>query len=135
MSILDAVEGMLGGSGGAGGAASAVLEMLQNHPGGASGVADQLNAGGLGHLVQSWAGEGENKSISADQIQSVLGNEHIAAVANRLGISPEDASAKIAEFLPVVMAGISKEGQIPGAGTDLVSMAGGLLKSYLSKGA
>jgi uncharacterized protein YidB (DUF937 family) len=135
MSLLDTVEGMLGGSGGAGGAASAVIEMLQNHPGGAAGVADQLNAGGLGHLVQSWAGPGENMNISADQIQSVLGDEHIAAVANRLGISPQDASAKIAEFLPVVMSGISKEGQLPGAGTDLTSIAGGLLKSFLAKGA
>lgn len=135
MSLLDSVTGMLGGSGGAGGAASAVIEMLQNHPGGAAGLADQFNAGGLGHLIQSWAGPGENHAVSADQIQSVLGEEHIAAVANRLGISPADASAKIAEFLPTVMSGIAKDGQLPGAGTDLVSMAGGLLKSFLAKGA
>jgi uncharacterized protein YidB (DUF937 family) len=135
MSLLDSVEGMLGGQGGGGGAASAVLEMLQNHPGGASGLADQFNAGGLGHLVQSWAGAGENQSVSADQIKSVLGDEHIAAVANRLGISPDDASAKIAEFLPLVMSGIAKEGQLPGAGTDLTSIAGGLLKGFLTKGA
>lgn len=135
MSLLDTVEGMLGGSGGAGGAASAIIEMLQNHPGGAAGLGDQLNAGGLGHLVQSWAGAGENKSISADQIQSVLSEEHIAAVANRLGISPADAAAKIAEFLPTVMSGIAKEGQLPGAGTDLTSIAGGILKDFLAKGA
>jgi uncharacterized protein YidB (DUF937 family) len=109
--------------------------MLQNHPGGASGVADQFTAGGLGHLVQSWAGPGENKSVSAEQIQSVLGEEHVAAVANRLRISPQDASAKIAEFLPPVMSGIAKDGQLPGAGTDLLSQAGGLLKSFLAKGA
>jgi uncharacterized protein YidB (DUF937 family) len=118
MSLLDSVEAMLGGQGG-----------------GAAGLADQFNAGGLGHLVQSWAGSGENQSISADQIKSVLGDEHIAAVANRLGISPDDASAKIAEFLPMVMSGISKEGQLPGAGTDLTSIAGGLLKGFLAKGA
>lgn len=133
MSLLDSVEGMLGGSGG--GAASAILEMLQNHPGGADGLAQQFNAGGLGHLVQSWAGPGENMSVSADQIQSVMSEEHVAAVANRLGISPQDAAAKIAEFLPLVMSGISKEGQLPGAGTDLLSVAGGMLKSFLAKGA
>jgi uncharacterized protein YidB (DUF937 family) len=59
----------------------------------------------------------------------------VAAVANRLGISPQDASAKIAEFLPLVMSGIAKEGQLPGAGTDLLSQAGGLLRSFLAKGA
>jgi uncharacterized protein YidB (DUF937 family) len=130
MGLLDSLEGMAGG-----GPASAVLEMLQNHPGGAAGLAQQFESGGLGHLVQSWAGSGENMSVSADQIQSVLGEEHVAAVANRLGISPQDASAKIAEFLPVVMSGIAKEGQLPGSGTDLVSQAGGLLKSFLAKGA
>jgi uncharacterized protein YidB (DUF937 family) len=135
MSILDSLEGMIGGQGGGSGAVSAVMEMLQNHPGGAAGLADQFNAGGLGHLVQSWAGPGENQSISADQIKSVLGDEHITAVANRLGISPDDASAKIAEFLPVVMSGIAKDGQLPGAGTDLTSIAGGLLKGFLAKGA
>jgi uncharacterized protein YidB (DUF937 family) len=134
MSLLDSVEGMIGGTSG-GGAASAVLEMLQNHPGGAAGLAQQFQTGGLGHLVQSWAGSGENMSVSADQIQSVLGEEHVAAVANRLGISPQDASAKIAEFLPLVMSGIAKEGQLPGGGTDLLSQAGGLLKSFLAKGA
>jgi len=134
MSLLDAVEGMIGGNSG-GGAASAVIEMLQNHPGGAAGVAQQFESGGLGHLVQSWASDGENHSVSAEQIQSVLGEEHIAAVANRLGISPADASAKIAEFLPLVMSGIAKDGQLPAGGTDLVSQADGLLKSFLAKGA
>lgn len=134
MSLFDSVEGLIGGNAG-GGAASAVMEMLQNHPGGAQGVAQQLESGGLGHLVQSWAGSGDNQGISADQIQSVLGEEHIAAVANRLGISPQDASAKIAEFLPMVMSGIAKEGQLPAGGTDLMSQAGGLLKSFLAKGA
>jgi hypothetical protein len=50
MSLLDSVEGMMGGGGGA---ASAVIEMLQNHPGGADGVAQKFNAGGLGHLVEA----------------------------------------------------------------------------------
>jgi uncharacterized protein YidB (DUF937 family) len=130
MGLLDSLEGMAGG-----GPASAVMEMLQNHPGGAAGLAQQFESGGLGHLVQSWAGSGENMSVSADQIQSVLGEEHVAAVANRLGISPEDASAKIADFLPMVMSGIAKDGQLPGSGTDLVSQVGGLLKSFLAKGA
>jgi uncharacterized protein YidB (DUF937 family) len=135
MSLLDSVEGMLGGSGGAGGAAGAVMEMLQNHPGGAAGLADQFNAGGLGHLVQSWAGSGENHPVSADQIQSVLGEEHIAAVASKLGVDPQTASATIAQYLPQVMSAISQNGQLPGAGTDLSSLASGLFKSFLSKGA
>ena len=135
MSLLDSVEGMIGGGGGEGGAAGAVLEMLQNHPGGADGLAQQFQAGGLGHLVESWAGPGNNLNVTPDQIQSVLGEEHIAAVANKLGVSPQDASAKIAEYLPQVMSAISQNGQMPGQGADLMSMAGGLLKNFISKGA
>jgi hypothetical protein len=33
------------------------------------------------------------------------------------------------------MSGIAKEGQLPGGGTDLTSIAGGLLKGFLTKGA
>jgi hypothetical protein len=43
MSLLDTVERMLGATG----PASAVLEMLQNHPGDAEGLAQQISAGGL----------------------------------------------------------------------------------------
>ena len=88
MGLLDRVEGIVIDK-----AASAVLDMVMNHPGQAHEIAARL---GQLHL-------GENLHITADQIQGVLAEEHIAAVAQRLGISQQEAAAKIAELLPAVL--------------------------------
>jgi uncharacterized protein YidB (DUF937 family) len=59
----------------------AALEMLKNHPGGLSGLVQQFHEKGLGDVVTSWVGTGQNLPISAEQIQSVLSNEHVTAFA------------------------------------------------------
>jgi uncharacterized protein YidB (DUF937 family) len=100
MSLLDRVEGTVISHG-----AAAVFEMLQKYPGGARGLAEAMNQSGMSHLVLSWAGPGENLKVATDQLQSLLGEEHVAAVAEKLGISQQEASEKIAEFLPLVMSG------------------------------
>ncbi len=106
MSVFDRVEGIIIDK-----AAAAVLDMLKNHPGEANRLAEALHEAGLGHLVESWAGPGKKLTISADQIQGVLAEEHVARVATRLGVSQQEAAGKIAELLPVVMNGIAKDGR------------------------
>src|SRR5579862_8740924 len=101
MGILDSVMNALnsGGTPGAAGTsssavASAVLSMLQSHGNAANGLGALMQAfegGGLGHLFQSWVGSGQNLPVSAEQIQSVLGNsgmlERIAQMAGGLQTS------------------------------------------------
>jgi hypothetical protein len=48
MSLLDGVASMLGGSGSSGNAVAAILQMLQQHPGGLSGLVSQFQQGCLG---------------------------------------------------------------------------------------
>ena len=133
MSILDTVTGMLGGEGEGGGAAHTILEMIQNHPGGAAGVVESFHNGGMGEVVSSWLGSGENAPVSADQIKSVFSNEQVAAVANKFGVSPDQASETIASLLPAVMDKLSPNGEVQSG--DLMSQAGSLLKGILAKGA
>ena len=111
MGLLDRVEGIIIDR-----AAIAVLDMVENHPGEARDIAQRLEECGLGHILQSWVGPGVNLNITADQIQGVLAEEHIAKVAKRLGISQEDAAAKIAELLPMVMSGVAKDGRLAAGG-------------------
>ena len=66
-----------------------------------------MKARAKGHLVQSWVGPGVNLKITPDQIQGVLAEEHVARVATKLGISEQEAAAKMAELLPMVMSGAS----------------------------
>ena len=57
--------------------ASSVMQMINNQPGGLSGLLQQFHDKGLGSLVSSWVSTGQNLPISADQIQHVLGSEQV----------------------------------------------------------
>ncbi len=117
MGLFDRLEGQIIER-----AAAAVLDMVQNHPGEAHHIAQELQKCGLGHIVQSWAGPGVNLNITVDQVKGVLAEEHVARVATRLGISQQEAAEKIAELLPMVMSGVAKDGRFPGDGTHVVAL-------------
>ena len=62
-----------------------------------------LSQNGLGEIVGSWLGNGENKTISMEQITTLLGSENIASFASELGISEESAANALAETVPQVV--------------------------------
>jgi uncharacterized protein YidB (DUF937 family) len=108
---------------------SAVLQMIQNQPGGVSGLLQQFHEKGLGDLVNSWVGTGQNQQISPDQVQHVLGTEQVQQVAEQAGISPEAAKSKLAEFLPMILDKLTPNGQVPAQGS-LLESGMSLLKSF-----
>ena len=55
---------------------------------------------------------GENQSISADQIQSVLGSEQVNALATKIGVDPSQVSHFLAEYLPKVVDKLTPEGKV-----------------------
>ena len=105
-----------------------ILEIVRNHPGGIDGLAQQFEQGGLGGVAQSWIGGGQNQPVSADQIQSVLGDGMVSQLAGKMGISPEEASGHLAELLPGIVNHLTPNGAVP-AQSDLLQMGEGLLKS------
>ena len=62
-----------------------------------------LSQNGLGEIVGSWLGNGENASISMDQITDLLGSDKISEFASSLGISEESAKGALADSLPQVV--------------------------------
>ncbi len=62
-----------------------------------------LGANGLGAIVGSWLGQGENKSISSEDITTLLGSEKVSAFASSLGLSEESAQSALAEVIPQVV--------------------------------
>ncbi|MGB5506602.1 MAG: YidB family protein [Sulfurovum sp.] len=62
-----------------------------------------LSQNGLGEIVGSWLGNGENKSISVEQITTLLGSDNIAAFASELGLSQESAAGALADAVPQVV--------------------------------
>lgn len=105
MSIFDTVKNMLGNeAGGDAGLMSHAMDLVNNPAtGGLQGLVQQFHDKGMGEAVNSWIGPGGNHPITADQIQQVLGQDKIAAVASKFGMSPADASAKLAQMLPSVI--------------------------------
>jgi uncharacterized protein YidB (DUF937 family) len=69
-------------------------------PGGLGGLLGKLQAGGLGEQVQSWLGDGHNLPISPDQLQGVLGDEHVQQIAQHLGLDPQQVLQGLSEHLP-----------------------------------
>lgn len=124
-SIAGAVLGKVGGE--QGGMAQVAMEMF-NQNGGLNGILDKFKEGGLGEAAASWVGKGENMSISADQISSVLGNGAIAEMAAKFGINPETLSAQIAEHLPTVIDKLTPDGEVPTEAGNLLSTVLGMLK-------
>jgi len=62
-----------------------------------------LSENGLGEIVGSWLGNGENKSISSEQIITLFGSYKVAEFAAQLGLSTKSASAALAESIPQVV--------------------------------
>ena len=73
--------------------------------------------GGLGEVFSSWVGMGQNQTVSASQIQNVLGSNQIEGLASKLGVNQSEASQFLADHLPKIVDKLTPTGQVE-AGTD-----------------
>ncbi|HEV3205589.1 MAG TPA: YidB family protein [Terriglobales bacterium] len=108
--------------------AAAVMQMINNQPGGLSGLVQQFHDKGMGGLVSSWVSTGQNLPISADQIQNVLGSEQVKELAAKAGISPDVVSSHLAQLLPMLVDKLTPNGQVPQT-SSLLEEGMGMLKN------
>ena len=105
--------------------ASSLGGLLGNSEGGLdlSSLVSGLGSNGLGEIVGSWLGGGENASISPDQVTDLLGADKISEFASSLGLSVDSAKTALADALPqVVDQATSGEGSMV---EDLLAQVGG----------
>ncbi len=107
--IMDTVSSGKSGDGGLG----SVLDLVGGEKGGLNSITDMFSNNGMGDLVNSWIGKGENKSVDAGQIEKVLGAEKIQKLANKNGIDFGSAAGLIAQFLPMIIDKITPDGILP----------------------
>jgi len=81
--------------------------------GGLGSLVDQFKNAGLGQQAESWVGNGQNLPISADQINSVVGQGKIAEIAQQAGIDPAQLSQVLAQALPTLIDKLTPGGQVP----------------------
>ncbi len=136
MGLLDSVIGALGQAQGQGRGQpdlmSAVIGMLGNDApgGGLAGLLAKAQQGGLGDIVQSWIGSGQNLPISAGQLQSMLGEDTLGALARQLGLAPGDAAGQLSQVLPQMVDRMTPQGRLPEGGLGNV---GDLLGAFLKR--
>jgi uncharacterized protein YidB (DUF937 family) len=109
----------------------AALASLLEKNGGIQGLMAKFSQGGLGDVFSSWVGLGENKSISPDQINSLLGSDQIGSIAKGLGIDPALASGFLADHLPKIIDKLTPSGQVEAGADDAKGLAS-LLPSLLA---
>ena len=126
----DALGALTGGSGASQNPMlDAVMGMIQNQPGGLAGLAEKFQSGGLGGVVQSWIGTGQNQPVSADQIHQVLGSDTVNQLAAKAGVDPSEAASSLSQLLPQLVDKLTPGGQIPEGG--LMAQGLNMLKGKL----
>ena len=115
--LLQAITGILGNDGA---------------QGGLGGLMARFQQAGLGEVIGSWIGSGQNQAISGEQLTHVLGSDTLSGLAAKLGVSPDDAAGQLSSILPGLIDQLTPQGQAPEGGLgnsgDLMGMLGGLLQ-------
>ena len=104
---------------------------LLNNPelGGISGLVSAFQKNGLGDIVASWISNNTNLPISAEQIQSVLGQGPLQDLATKTGLSSSEVASSLSEHLPGLVDQLTPNGQMPNG--DLMAQGLGMLQGFM----
>jgi uncharacterized protein YidB (DUF937 family) len=98
--------------------------------GGLDGLVQKFQGAGLGDIVSSWIGTGENRPISPDQLGQVLGDSHVSQLAEQAGMPRDQLLGELSQHLPGLVDKMTPQGEIPQGG--LADTVLGLLKGKLA---
>jgi uncharacterized protein YidB (DUF937 family) len=84
--------------------------------GGLADLAEQFQKGGLGDVMNSWVGKGENMPISPDQLGSVLGGDLLGKLTQQTGMGQGDLLGQLSQLLPQMVDKATPDGAIPVGG-------------------
>ena len=112
----------------AAGVMGTMMELLQQK-GGLGGLLDTFRASGLGAQADSWASPGPNEPVSGDQVEQALGGPIVDVIAQKLGLSPEQAKATLSQLVPAIASRMAAEERVTGEPNDELSKALGMLKN------
>jgi uncharacterized protein YidB (DUF937 family) len=91
--------------------------------GGLGGLVNKLKQGGLGDVVNSWVGSGQNQPVSPGQLGSALGPNVLKTVSQMTGISEDDLTKQLSQVLPGLVDKLTPNGRMPTA-ADVSKMFG-----------
>ena len=104
-----------GGTGAMGGAGSMAGGGAMG--GGIGGLVSAFENAGLGHIAQSWVGNGPNQPVSPQQLQGVFGQNQVQSMAGQAGMQPNDFLSQLSQHLPNAVNAMTPNGQVQNEGT------------------
>ncbi len=110
------LSSLLGG-GQAGGVANPGMGGMGGLGGGLGGLLSQFEGAGLGHIAQSWVGNGPNHPVSPDQLQTVFGQQQVQSMADQAGMPQGDFLSQLSQHLPAAVNGMTPDGRVPDEGS------------------
>ena len=81
--------------------------------GGLGGLLKKLEQGGLADQTKSWVGTGQNQPVSPGQFGLALGPNMIKTVSQMTGISEEQLTKQLSQFLPGLVDKLTPNGKLP----------------------
>ena len=93
---------------------STALSGLSSGNGGVNiaSIISSMQGGGMGDLLQSWLGDGQNQGISGGQISELIGSDKISEFASQLGLSEDEAIAGLQDAMPQMVDNASRGGSL-----------------------
>jgi uncharacterized protein YidB (DUF937 family) len=81
--------------------------------GGLGGLLNKLQQGGLGNAANSWVGSGQNQPASPGQLGSALGPNIIKTLAQQSGLSEDELTKQLSQFLPGLVDKLTPNSRLP----------------------
>ncbi len=114
--------GILGGGAGRGGGLGGgnpmlrmllplIASLLMN--GGLQKILGRLQQSGSGSKGKSWLSRGPNEPVDAAEIRAALDDRELAQIAEKLGVSEDEAADAVAQVLPDLVDQATPEGALP----------------------
>jgi len=141
MGLLDSILGQVLGGGAQQGALGNLgplageLGGLLNSSGaggGLGGLVEKFGQAGLGNVMSSWIGKGDNAPISTDQLHAALGSDVVSGIAGKLGINVATLLPMLVTVLPTLINKMTPQGQVPEPGAPDAGNHADLLASLSS---
>ena len=112
MSLMDQITGLFKG-----GKSDSLLkglnDMVSSGQFSLSKMLDNFKSAGMEDKVDSWVGTGPNQAVTAQEVKQAADPANLQAIADKAGISVDEAAEEISKTLPDVVDKLTPDGVVP----------------------